>query len=108
MDTKKTSTTTFTTTDRFDFGSYYTNTGSALADFVGGFTDNYYQFSRAIYGIRTHQLDFFGQDALKITKNLSLDFGVRYEYNSPQVDPHNEIQGWFPGQQSTLYPGSPA
>ena len=91
----------------FDFGSYYTNTGSALADFVGGFTDNYYQFSRAIYGIRTHQLDFFGQDALKITKNLSLDFGVRYEYNSPQVDPHNEIQGWFPGQQSTLYPGSP-
>jgi hypothetical protein len=91
----------------FDFGSYYTNTGSALADFVGGFTDNYYQFSRAIYGIRTHQLDFFGQDAWKITKNLSLDLGLRYEYNSPQVDPHNEIQGWFPGQQSTLYPSSP-
>ncbi len=91
----------------FDFGSYYTNTGSALADFVGGFTDNYYQFSSAIYGIRTHQLDFFGQDAWMITKNLSLDYGVRYEYNSPQVDPRNEIQGWFPGQQSTLYPGSP-
>ena len=44
-----------------------------------------------------HQLDFFGQDALKITKNLSLDYGVRYEYNSPQEDPHNQIQGWFPG-----------
>ncbi len=91
----------------FDFGSYYTNTGNALADFVGGFTDNYYQFSSAIYGIRTHQLDFFAQDAWKITKNLSLDYGLRYEYNSPQVDPRNEIQGWFPGQQSTLYPASP-
>ena len=91
----------------FDFGSYYTNTGSALADFVGGFTDNYYQFSSAIYGIRTHQLDFFAQDAWKITKNLSLDYGMRYEYNSPQVDPRNEIQGWFPGHQSTLYPASP-
>ena len=91
----------------FDFGSYYTNTGSALADFVGGFTDNYYQFSSAIYGIRTHQLDFFAQDAWKITKSLSLDYGLRYEYNSPQVDPRNEIQGWFPGQQSTLYPDSP-
>ena len=91
----------------FDFGSYYTNTNNALADFVGGFTDNYYQFASAIYGIRTHQLDFFAQDAWKITKNLSLDYGVRYEYNSPQVDPRNEIQGWFPGQQSTLYPGSP-
>jgi len=91
----------------FDFGSYYTNTGNALADFVGGFTDNYYQFSSAIYGIRTHELDFFAQDAWKVTKNLSLDYGLRYEYNSPQVDPRNEIQGWFPGQQSTLYPGSP-
>ena len=91
----------------FDFGTYYTNTGNALADFVGGFTDNYYQFSSAIYGIRTHELDFFAQDAWKITKNLSLDYGLRYEYNSPQVDPRNEIQGWFPGQQSTLYPASP-
>jgi hypothetical protein len=91
----------------FDFGSYYTNTGSALADFVGGFTDNYYQFSSAIYGIRAHQLYFFAQDAWKITKNLSLDYGLRYEYNSPQEDPRNEIMGWFPGQQSTLYPGAP-
>jgi len=90
-----------------DFGSYYTNTGNALADFVGGYTDNYYQFASAIYGIRTHQLDFFAQDTWKITKNLSLDYGLRYEYNSPQVDPRNEIQGWFPGQQSTLYPASP-
>jgi hypothetical protein len=91
----------------FDYGTYYTNTGNALADFVGGFTDNYYQFSSAIYGIRTHQLDFFAQDAWKITKSLSLDYGLRYEYNSPQVDPRNQIQGWFPGQQSTLYPASP-
>ena len=91
----------------FDFGSYYTNTGNSFADFVGGYTDNYYQFSSAIYGIRTHELDFFAQDAWKITRNLTLDYGLRYEYNSPQVDPRNEIQGWFPGQQSTLYPASP-
>jgi Carboxypeptidase regulatory-like domain len=91
----------------FDFGSYYTNTGNALADFVGGFTDNYYQFSNAVYGIRSHQLYFFAQDEWKVTKNLSLDYGIRYEYNSPQEDPHNEIMGWFPGQQSTKFPGAP-
>jgi Carboxypeptidase regulatory-like domain len=91
----------------FDFGTYYTNTGSALADFVGGFTDNYYQFSSAKYGIRSHQLYFFAQDAWKLTKNLSLDYGLRYEYNSPQEDPHNEIMGWFPGQQSTIFPDAP-
>ncbi|HEY1660125.1 MAG TPA: carboxypeptidase regulatory-like domain-containing protein [Candidatus Sulfotelmatobacter sp.] len=97
----------FYTNGSFDFGSYYTNTGSSLADFVGGFTDNYFQFSAANYGIRSHQLYFFGQDAWKITRNLSLDYGLRYEYDSPQTDPQNEIQGWYPGQQSTLYPGSP-
>lgn len=91
----------------FDYGSYYTNTGSALADFVGGFTDNYYQFSSATYGIRSHQWYFFGQDAWKVSKNLSLDYGLRYEYNSPQEDPHNEIMGWYPGQQSTVFPAAP-
>jgi hypothetical protein len=91
----------------FDFGSYYTNTGNALADFVGGYTDNYYQTSSAAYGIRSHQWYFFAQDAWKVAKNLSFDYGLRYEYNSPQEDPHNEIMGWFPGQQSTLYPAAP-
>jgi len=91
----------------FDFGTYFSPTGSPLADFVGGFFDNYYQFSNAVYGIRSHQLYFFAQDAWKITKNLCLDYGLRYEYNSPQIDPHNEIIGWFPGQQSKVYPAAP-
>ena len=97
-----------------DFGNFTGSTatnnnspGSDLADFVGGFWDNYFQFSTARYGIRTHSLYFFGQDAWKVTKNFSLDYGLRYEYNSPQVDPGNEIIGWFPGRQSTKFPGSP-
>jgi Carboxypeptidase regulatory-like domain len=91
----------------FAFGQSGSFTGNALADFVGGFFDNYYQFSTARYGIRTHSLYFFGQDAWKITRKLTLDYGLRYEYNSPQIDPHNEIMGWFPGKQSKIYPGSP-
>src|SRR5205823_6764195 len=27
--------------------------------------------------------------------------------NSPQTDPHNNIIGWFPGQQSTVFPNAP-
>ncbi|PYV46232.1 MAG: hypothetical protein DMG92_18530, partial [Acidobacteria bacterium] len=46
-----------------DFGAYTglpgTNSpGSNLADFVGGYWDNYFQFSTARYGIRTHSLYF--------------------------------------------------
>jgi hypothetical protein len=88
-----------------DNGSF---TGSILADFVGGFFSNYFQFSNAVYGIRTHSLYFFGQDAWKATRNLTFSYGLRYEYNSPQQDPHNEIIGWFPGQQSKVFPAAPA
>ncbi len=49
----------------FFFGQGGIYTGSTLADFVGGFFDNYYQFSNAAYGIRTHSLYFFGEDAWK-------------------------------------------
>lgn len=97
----------------FDFynnGSYLFQgdfTGSNLADFVGGYFYNYYQFSNAVYGIRTHSLYFFGQDAWKVTKNLTFNYGLRYEYNAPQTDPHNEIIGWFPGRQSTVFPDAP-
>jgi hypothetical protein len=85
-------------------GSY---TGDPLADFVGGFFDNYFQFSNAVYGIRTHSLYFFGQDSWKLTHRLTLSYGLRYEYNSPQEDPRNEIIGWYPGQQSTQFPDAP-
>jgi Carboxypeptidase regulatory-like domain len=90
-----------------DFGNYFPNTGFPLADFVGGFFDNWYQWANAVYGIRAHQLYFFGQDEWKITKNLTFAYGLRYEYDSPQIDPKNNIMGWFPGAQSTLYPAAP-
>ena len=92
----------------FDFALYYgTLTGDPMADFVGGFPDNYYQFSNAKYGIRTQSYYFFGQDTWKATSRLSLSYGLRYEYNSPQQDPHNNIIGYFPGAQSTVFPDAP-
>jgi Carboxypeptidase regulatory-like domain len=96
-----------------DFGAFTASpvsgdsSGSNLADFVGGFWDNYYQWANAVYGIRTHSLFFFGQDAWKVTSRLTLDLGLRYEYNSPQEDPHDNIIGWFPGKQSTVFPDAP-
>ncbi|HET7207815.1 MAG TPA: TonB-dependent receptor [Terriglobales bacterium] len=89
----------------FDFTTGFT--GDPLADFVGGFPDNYFQFSRAIYGIRTTQYNFYGQDTWKILPRLTLNFGLRYEYNTPQTDVHKEIIGFFPGRQSVVFPDAP-
>jgi carboxypeptidase family protein len=91
----------------FDFGNNQNFTGAPLADFVGGFFDDFSQFSRAVYGIRTTSWHFFAQDSWKAFKRLTLNYGLRYEYNTPMVDPHNEIQGFFPGRQSTRFPGAP-
>lgn len=89
----------------FDFTTGFT--GDPLADFVGGFPDNYFQFSRAIYGIRTSQYNFYGQDTWKILPRLTLNFGLRYEYSTPQTDVHKEIIGFFPGRQSVVFPDAP-
>jgi hypothetical protein len=99
----------------FDFGLYGqapvqgTFTGNSLADFVGGFPDNYYQTANAVYGIRTTSLYFYGQDTYKITPRLTLVLGVRYEYNTPQHDIHNNVLGYFgPTAQSKVFPTAPA
>lgn len=88
----------------FTFGNF---TGNELADFVGGFWDNYFQFSNAVYGIRTGSLAGFAQDTWKVLPRLTLTLGLRYEYYVPQYDHRNEILGFFPGTQSTVFPDAP-
>lgn len=98
----------------FDFGLYGngdfngTITGNSLADFVGGFPDNFYQSSNAVYGIRTTSQYYYAQDTFKIHPRLTLVLGVRYEYNSPLSDIHNNVLGYFgPTAQSTVFPNAP-
>jgi hypothetical protein len=89
----------------FTFGNF---TGNEYADFVAGFFDNYFQSSPAIYGIRTGSFAGFAQDTWKLRPRLTLNYGLRYEYYVPQHDIHNNILGWFPGKQSSVFPGAPA
>lgn len=85
-----------------------TFTGDALADFVAGYPSNFFQFSTASYDIRTTSEHFYGQDTIKVLPRLTLNLGVRYEYNSPQYDMHNNIIGFFgAGAQSTVFPNAP-
>ncbi len=104
----------FFTNGSFTFGSALnglpngTFSGDAAADFVAGFPGNFFQFSNAVYGIRTTSQYYYVQDTYKVLPRLTVNLGVRYEYNSPQYDIHNEIIGFFgAGAQSTVFPNAP-
>ena len=72
---------------RLQFSPFLTLTNNALADLLLGFplvtsvarVDNPQQ-------IRTHSFNFFANDSYRITPRLTLNGGLRYEYNSPPVD----------------------
>jgi Carboxypeptidase regulatory-like domain/TonB dependent receptor-like, beta-barrel len=72
---------------RLQFSPFLTLTNNSLADLLLGFplvtsvarVDNPQQ-------IRTHSLNFFINDSYRITPRLTLNGGLRYEYNSPPVD----------------------
>jgi Carboxypeptidase regulatory-like domain/TonB dependent receptor len=86
----------------------HTFTGDGAADFVAGFPGNFFQFSNAVYAIRTTSQYYYAQDTFKIRPRFTVNLGVRYEYNSPQYDVHNEIIGFFGANaQSSVFPNAP-
>lgn len=56
-------------------------------------------------GLRYHQFNFFGQDEWRVRPNLSLSYGLRYEYNSPPREVNRIIERSFNSPALDLVPG---
>jgi hypothetical protein len=54
--------------------------------------------------MRNTGLYLFAQDSWKIKTNLTLNYGLRWELNTPYVDTQNRIETFRPGQATTQYP----
>lgn len=81
--------------------------GVDLADFLMGLPDEYLQFGSAPSNIRTKQYAAFAQDEWHVRKNLTLTFGLRYEYAQPKYDTQGRSFSFIPGQQSQRFPNAP-
>jgi outer membrane receptor protein involved in Fe transport len=97
----------FIVNGEFDFFAGGAGTDNSLADFVLGVPSQYFQFPHAPSNIRSKSYYGFLQDEWRVTKRLTLDLGVRYEYNSPKEDTEGRSFSIIPGLQSTRFTGAP-
>src|SRR5580692_4786650 len=57
--------------------------------------------------IRDRALDAYAQDNYKITSNLTLNLGLRYELPFPATENKNQMNLFVPGAQSQVFPTAP-
>jgi hypothetical protein len=99
----------------FNASSAAPTSGYALADVLLGYptTTNNNPLAPPIYG-RTKGFFAFAQDDWKVSRNFTLTYGVRWEYNTPDTDAQNRLSTFNPltgnidvqnqpGVGSTLY-----
>ena len=55
--------------------------------------------------LRFYQLNFHGQDTWRVRPNLSLSYGLRYEYNTPAREVSRRIESTFADPALDLAPG---
>jgi hypothetical protein len=73
-------------------------------NFLLGLPDEYGQGSAQVEYVRNTGLYLFAQDSWKIKPNLTLNYGLRWELNTPLADVAQHVETFRPGQSSTVYP----
>ena len=70
--------------------------GSAYASFLLGLADSARVSPVTDPEIRKNGWGFYVQDTWKVTRKLTLDYGVRYDYQDPYHEIHNRISSFAP------------
>jgi Carboxypeptidase regulatory-like domain/TonB-dependent Receptor Plug Domain len=76
----------------------------AYPDYFLGVPTTYSQGAAQGLNTTNYGLYLFAQDSWKIRPNLTLNYGIRWELNTPYVDSGNRLQTFRPGQDTTQYP----
>ena len=76
----------------------------AYADYFLGVPNSYSQGSAQGENVRNTALYLFAQDSWKIKPSVTLNYGLRWELNTPYYDTGNRLQTFRPGEITTKYP----
>jgi outer membrane receptor protein involved in Fe transport len=77
---------------------------NANADYFLGVPTTFTQGAAQAENDRTTSLYLYAQDSWKIKSNVTLNYGLRWELNTPYYDNGNRLQTFRPGQATTQYP----
>ena len=102
-----------------NYGTFYYNTqnssglftGVDFADFLSGLPyQTFYDVVQEDNDGKSTYYNFFGQDQWKVSSNLSLTYGIRYELHPGYYDVHGDIGNFvpIPGSGESIYPDGAA
>ncbi len=89
----------------FDFSD--NETGVDFANFLIGVPSQYNQSQLNPFYARNKYFGAFAQDSWHIEKNLTLNYGLRWDRVAPWSEKYNQISTFVPGARSVVFPGAP-
>jgi len=89
----------------FSFGG--AETGYDFADFLIGAPDSFDQGTPELGPTRMHYLGLYGQDSWRARRNLTINYGLRWDVNQFPYATNNKIATFIYGEQSVAFPGAP-
>jgi hypothetical protein len=89
------------------FGSGSQTTGNGFADFLLGLPDFYSQQSSPAFHESAANGGAFAQDSWRIRPNITINYGLRWDYVTEWAEEHNQITTFVQGVQSKTFPGAP-